>query len=256
MSESVAPKSSLRKRLEHAVTLHVDAQSEECMDYLAHPDILVAEFCDSFLAAQEYDHREESFWAEGQKEIPRRRWVDHIVQRLIEQQTTRVPVEPAYAFRYMARQIIPLWSEHARRAENPSDRRSSGGLDYIGIVEEEEPRAVLGVVKPQDDDGPYLSFLRLITCLSEVATEAQMERANRFLFKGAIPGRPSIDLHIITVDPPETQHQLVGLTHDLAHQFGVLLREEWQFPNLIRSTALLALDTDAFDGTLRVVWSV
>ena len=103
MSDSVALKSSLRKRLEHAMTLHVEAQGEECMDYLAHPDILVAEFCDSFLAAQEYDHREESFWAEGQTEAPRRRWVDHVVQRLIEQQNIQVPAEPAYGFRYLAR---------------------------------------------------------------------------------------------------------------------------------------------------------
>ena len=238
------------------MTLPADAQVEECMDYLAHPEILVAEFCESFLTAQEFDQREESFWAEGQKEVPRRRWVDHVVQRLIEQQTLRVPVEPAYAFRYLARQIIPLWSEQASLPENPTDRRSCGGLDYVGIVEEDEPRPVLGVVKPQGDDGPYLSFLCLITCLSEVATEAQMERANRFLFKGAISGRPSLDLHVVAVDPPVAPHALVGLTQDLAHQFSALLREEWQFPNLIRSISLLALHSAAFDGTLPVIWSV
>jgi hypothetical protein len=254
-----APRTALRKRLDLTRTLDPSAQVRECVEYLENPQILVMEFEDSFQTAEIFDNREESFWAQGQTDLPKRRWVDHVVQRLIESGDIGVALSPPYTFQYMARQIVPLWSSEGFTYDDATERRKGVGcIDYVGVIKEEEPRPVMGVIEPEEDVAPYVSFLRAITCLSEVCTDAQMERANRFLFKGAISGRPPIDLHIVGVDrdPTGADHELVQLTRDLAHQFAVLLREEGQFPNLLRNIALLSLRSDGFDGTLLPVWSV
>ena len=259
MPSSKAPRTALRKRLDHTRTLDVDAQLRECVEYLENPEILVLEFEDSFQTAELFDNREESFWAEGQTDVPKRRWVDHVVQRLIESGDIGVPLSPPYTFQYMARQIVPLWSSEGFTYDDATERRKGVGcIDYVGVIKEEEPRPVMGVIQPQEDVAPYVSFLRCITCLSEVCTEAQMARANRFLFKGAISGRPPIDLHIVAVDgdPAGGDHELVQLTRDLAHHFAVLLREEGPFPTLLRNIALLSLRSEDFQGTLQPVWSV
>ena len=47
----VVPRTSLRKRFELARTRDTQGQMRECVSYLENPEILVAEFCDSFLTA-------------------------------------------------------------------------------------------------------------------------------------------------------------------------------------------------------------
>ena len=259
MPGTKAPRTALRKRLDYTRTLDVDVQLRECVEYLENPEILVMEFEDSFQTAELFDAREESFWAQGQTDVPKRRWVDHVVQRLIDSGDIAVPLSPPYTFQYMARQIVPLWSSGGFECDDATERRKGVGcIDYVGVTKEEEPRPVMGVIEPEDDLAPYVSFLRCITCLSEVCSEAQMARANRFLFKGAISGRPPIDLHIVAVDrdPAGADHELVQLTRDLAHRFTVLLREAEQFSNLLRNITLLSLLSDGFDSTLHPVWSV
>lgn len=256
----VVPRTSLRKRFELARTYDPDMQLRECVEYLENPEILVAEFCDSFLTAEAFDNRSEDFCAYGQPEIPKRRWVDKVVQRLIDREHIRVP-EPACTFRYVAREIVPLWNSRVSPDDGADRRITGGGLDYVGLIED-DPDAVLpvlGVIKPKQDASPYLCFLRLITCLAEVSTGCQIERANRFLFKNTLSSRPTFDLHMLIVDaaPDERPHPLLSLTRDLAHQFSAGLREEWQFPNLLRSVVCAGMrSSDAFDGNLEAIWTI
>lgn len=261
MSQRMAPRTSLRKRFEQTRALDLEGHLRECVEYLENPQILVTEFADSFLTAEAFDNRQEDFCAHGQTSIPNRRWVDRVVQQLIEQENVRVELETPYSFRYLAREIIPLWSSSLETPDDRVDRRSTGGgISYVGVIEDEgeEPRPVLGVVKPEDDQTPYLSFLRLITCLAEVSTEPQMERASRFLFKGLLGSRPTFDLHIVQVDPDPScePHPLSHLSRDLAHQFNLLLKEEWQFPNLIRNIVCATMQRESFAGSFSVDWSV
>lgn len=257
MSASSATKTNLRKRLERACGFDAAAQLRDCVEYLEHPEILVAEFSDAFLTAEAFDNREEDFCAFGQAQIPKRRWADHVVQKLIE--AGGVGVGQDYAFRYLAREIIPLWTTDQKQHSDARDRRAgSGGIDYVGLIEEEEPKAVLGIVQPCEHDSPYLSLLRLLSCLAEVATESQMERANRFLFKGALSFPPTFDLHILQVGfEAEEEHKALGfLTRDLAHAFNRGLKEEWQFPNLLRHIYCLGMREDADGRQLEVLWRV
>ncbi len=260
MPDVIIPRTSLRRRFEHSRTLDPDMQMRECVEYLENPEILVAEFADSFLTAEAFDNRQEDFCSYGQTQIPKRRWVDRVIQQVIDHEHIQVLLKPPYQFRYVAREIVPLWNSSLSPDDGADRRLGDGGLDYVGAIEEQpdQPQPVLGVVKPDADPTPDLSFLRLITCLAEVSTSCQMERVSRFLFKNQLPARPTFDLHVALVDwdLEETHHPLAQLTRDLAHQFSTRLREEWQFPNLVRSLSLLALDTDSFDGTLRVLWSV
>jgi len=259
LHDRVAPRTSLRKRFEHSRTLDAEAQLRECVEYLENPQILVSEFADSFLTAEVFDNRQEDFCAHGQTSLPMRRWVDNIVQKLIEKENILVRLDPPYQFRYLAREIIPLWSSQGEPADDGADRRlGGGGISYVGVIEDGEPRPVLGVIKPKEDPTPYLSLHRLLTCLAEVSTAAQMERANRFLFKGMLPERPSFDLHIVAVDPsPDARPEALSeLTKDLAHQVNVLLKDEWQFPNLLRNIVYASMKSDSFDASLDVEWCV
>lgn len=259
MSNQVAPKTALRKRLEHTRMLDVDRQLHECVEYLENPQILVAEFADSYLTAEAFDNRQEDFCAHGQTQIPKRRWVDQIVQHLIDREEVEVPLADPYRFRYLAREIVPLWSSAGTPHGGPDRRVTGAGIDYVGLIEEEEgARPVLGVIKPQEDPTPYLSLLRLLTCLAEVSTEPQMERAGRFLFKGRLPDRFTFDLHMLLVDwqPPDPPHPLVQLTRDLAQQFNVLLKDEWQFPTLVKNIVCAGIPARDFDGRFLLEWCV
>lgn len=251
----LTPRTILRRRYEQSCELDEQGRLHECVEYLENPEILVSEFADSFLTAEAFDQRDEGFCAEGQARIPMRRWSDQVVQSLIEADSVTVLDRVPYVFRYVAREILPLWTQ--RTASERRGRRAAG-LHYVGLVEGDELLPVLGVVRPREDRGSYLSLLRLLTCLAEVSTEAQMERANRFLFKGALPSRPSFDLHIVGAGECSSDRgePLTQLTRDLAHAFATRLKEEWQFPDLVRNVSCLVMDTADFDGMLRVDWSV
>lgn len=257
MSSTPGTKTNLRKRLERTCDLDAGAQLRDCVEYLEHPEILVAEFSDAFLTAEAFDNREEDFCAFGQAQIPKRRWADHVVQKLIE--ADGVGVGNDYSFRYLAREIIPLWTTDPESSPNGAERRAgSGGIDYVGLIDEEEPKAVLGIVQPHEHESPYLSLMRLLSCLAEVATESQMERANRFLFKGALSFPPTFDLHLLQVGfEVEEAHKPLGfLTRDLAHAFNRGLKEEWHFPNLLRHIYCLGMCEGSAAHRLEVLWRV
>ncbi len=260
MQDVIIPRTSLRRRFEHSRTLDPDLQMRECVEYLENPEILVAEFADSFLTAEAFDNRQEDFCSYGQTQIPKRRWVDRVIQQVIDHEHIQVLLKPPYQFRYVAREIVPLWNSSLSPDDGADRRLGGGGLDYVGAIEEQpdQLQPVLGVVKPDADPTPYLSFLRLITCLAEVSTGCQMERVSRFLYKNQLPARPTFDLHVALVDwdPEETHHPLAQLTRDIAHQFNMRLREEWQFPNLLRHIVCARLPSQGFDGRFEVEWVV
>jgi hypothetical protein len=185
--------------------------------------------------------------------VRRRAVVDGAVQRMIDAPALKaVGVEP-YGFTYVARDIVPLWKQASAPCE-------AGGLDYVAITREELPAPILGVVNPSEHHAPFIALLRLFACLAEVGTDGQLERANRFLFKGAFAERVPFDLHVLMVDgsAPEAPSPLVQLTRDLAQVFSQRLSEEWALPPLIRQVQCLRIARPEFpfDGMLREDWRV
>ena len=56
-------KTALRDRYQRAAKLDEAGQTNECVEYLQNPEILVAEFADSYLTASEYDRSDQEFWS-------------------------------------------------------------------------------------------------------------------------------------------------------------------------------------------------
>lgn len=250
-------KTILRERYEYSRTLNEQGQMKECVEYLEHPEILVAEFADSHLTAEAWDQRDEDFRSPDHDDLPRRRSSDRVAKNLLGASEITVQAATPYRFEYVARDIVPFRAGIDEDAPADDHERRAAGLDYVGLIVEAEPMPVLGVIQPHNVHTPYHSLLRLLTGLAEVSTEAQVERASRFLFKGRLSSRPSFDLHILKSDdkPAGSAPPLAHLTKDLAHVFNALLKEEWQFPSLLRSISYLRMSDD-FDGTLEVEWCV
>lgn len=246
-------KTALRDRYQRAAKLDEDGQTNECIEYLQNPEILVAEFSDSYLTAGEYDRSDEEFWTPPE-DLPRRRVSDEVCDELMRASQLRVLDEPEVGVRYVAREIFPLRADLGGHLEG--DRRAAG-IDYVGLIPAEPPVPVLGVIQVPADRTPFLSLMRVLTCLAEVATPAQVARANRFLFKGVLPVAPSFDLQILVVDEGSAEDELPAiaqLTRDLAEAFSLRLREEWQFPDLVRHVYYLRFARKGFDGSLGVHW--
>jgi hypothetical protein len=248
------PVTALRARYERAVRLSLERQTQECIEYLQNPEILVAEFSDSFLMAEAFDHREEAFQSADEAGVPPPQTeCDVDVQRVMDAPSLKAIGSSQYLFRFVARDIVPLW----KRAAAPSG--AEAGLDYVGLTREAQPTPILGVID-RSEGACFLSFLRLLACLAEVATDAQVERANSFLFKGAVPERMPFDLHVLVSEGLESDASvaLAQLTHDLAHIFTEQLREDWSLPPLIHRILCMRIPSgaDPFTGALREAWKV
>jgi hypothetical protein len=244
-------KTALRDRYHRAAKLDEAGQTNECVEYLQNPEILVAEFADSYLTASEYDRSDQEFWAPPEN-LQRNRMSDEVCDQLMRASQLRVLDDPEYAFRYVAREIVPLRAALGGHLEG--DRRAAG-IDYVGLIAADPPVPVLGVIQVPADRTPFLSLMRVLTCLAEVSTASQVARANRFLFKGVLPAAPIFDLQILLVDEGGgDEPAITQLTHDLAEVFQLRLRDEWQFPNLVRRISYLRHDRKGFDGSLEVCW--
>ena len=254
---------TLRARYERTCGLDVDGQTRECIEYLQNPEILIAEFTDSFLMAEAFDAREQDFRSAELPIAIRKRQTDDAVRRLVgAQRLSLVGFEP-YRFRYVARDIVPLWTAASgMESGDLDDRRRFKGLDYVAITQEQNPVPILGVVVPCEMNAPYVSLLRGLTCLAEVSTESQIARVNRYLFRGVLQCPTPFDLHVLSVkkdgNEAEEPPPLAQLTRDLAEAFSSRIREEWHLPNLLRH--MLCLDMVSprteFDGSLSVRWHV
>lgn len=251
---------SLRARFERACRKDVDGQTRECVEYLQNPEILLAEFSDSFLMAEAYDTSEQDFRSQELPiAIPRRR-SDQVVRRLVASAADlRVTGGEPYRFRYVARDIVPLWTA-CGAPEGDDEGARIKGLDYVGITREPYPAPVLGVIVQPGTPAPYLALLRALTCLAEVSTESQMERVNKFLFRGLLSLPAAVDLHLLTVQCDETTETtaLSQLTRDLADVFSARIREEWQVPNVLRRIFCLQMPhpRQPFDGTIATLWRI
>src|SRR5215472_15961241 len=146
----------------------------ECVDYLQNPEVLIQEFVDAYSAVENCcDPEEQHFRAvEAGEDAPERR---ELLDRLFAAGTVTVFDTVPFEFTPLSRDVLAI----SCGTGQPVARLD--GLDYVAHMVDSEPVGVLGVVQHREASTPYALFLRLITCLSELAPAAQLAAADTAL---------------------------------------------------------------------------
>jgi hypothetical protein len=245
------PSTILRQRFERARALSLEAQMRECVDYLQNPEVLIQEFVDAYSAVENCcDPEEQHFQAvQGADDEPERR---QLLDRLFAAGTVKVFDTVPFEFTPLSRDVLSI----SCGTRQPVPRLD--GLDYVAHMIDSEPVGVLGVVQHPEAATPYVLFLRLITCLAELAPAAQLAAADAALWKGALGAEPKLDLQLVLrdSDPEPAQSTLRQLTHDLAEAFYAGISEEWQFPDVLRNIVCLLPAPADSDELLILEWCV
>jgi hypothetical protein len=246
------PSTILRQRFERARALSLEGQMRECIDYLQNPEVLIQEFVDAYVAVESCcDPEEQQFQVlPPNPEDPATRRV--MLERLFANGSVTVFDTVPFEFTCLGRDVASVSGGTGKPVPGID------GLDYVGHMIDAEPVGVLGVVQHDETSTPFSLFLRLITCLSEIAPEAQLRAADAALFKGALGEEPKLDLQLLLreaeVDP--AQATLRQLTHDLAEAFYAGVSEEWQFPDVLRNIVCLLPAPADSDESLILEWCV
>jgi hypothetical protein len=246
------PSTILRQRFERARQLSPERQMRECVDYLQNPEVLIQEFIDAYVAVESCcDPDEQQFQVIAPNaEDPATRKV--MLERLFANGSVSVFDTVPFEFACVARDVASVSGSTGKPVPGVD------GLDYVGHLIDAESVGVLGVVQHDDNATPFSLFLRLITCLSEIAPEAQLKAADATLFKGALGEEPKFDLQLLLkqAEAEPAQATLRQLTHDLAEAFYAGVSEEWQFPDVLRNIVCLLPAPADSDESLILEWCV
>lgn len=163
-----------------------------------------------------------------------------------------------YRFRYVEREISPLRAPGVGRPDS-----GRGGIDYVARrLSGGKEQPCLGEIKVKADQNAFYAFIQLLTYLSELATQQQVERIQEHTLFGKDVGlSPSFDLHILLADFSREgkRGELTGKTQELATYFKNALRKcEPKLAGLLGSVLCLEMDVSSFEQTkvLNLRWKV
>jgi hypothetical protein len=241
VSARTGPQTALRERYELIRGHHAARQLRECVDYLENPEVFVAEFVDSYHAMERF--------AKSGRRMPRGSSSDligaaKVIESLAGEERILVPERGTYAFRLVSPEQDP--------PKHPPL------IDYTALTLDDSPAPILGGVAAPPGSSPYLTLLRLLIGLSEVAPPPSLETTAMDLFGTALTTPAAFDLHLVLQSSVHEQciQPLLQLTRDLADVFHTHVADEWQFPNPLRQISCLELDIEDFGGSLALAWSV
>jgi hypothetical protein len=234
-----------RLRYERSCRLELSAQVEECADYLQNPEVLIAEFLESYYEVEgKLDpDRHDALFEASHEELVLEPYFDSLVLQI----DTGAGTE---AVRCLAGAFAPLPGEIHPALEQK-------GVDYVGVREGSQ-RVVLGVSDTQHPATGFCLLLRALNCLAELAPPFQVARLRRHVLRDRVDPEPAFDLQIgIAVReraPIETA--LLELTRDLAEVFKRRISDEPQFEGSIGRIECLEVAAGAKPaaGSLRVHW--
>jgi hypothetical protein len=234
-----------RHRYERSLGLALEAQIEECADYLQHPGVLVAEFLESY------------YLVEGKLDPER-----HDAQ--LEATTAELVLEPFYdslelrihhgheveTIRCMAGAFAPLPGELHPALEHK-------GVDYVAVREGSQ-RIVLGVTEATAEASAFSLLLRGLNCLAELAPPFQLARLRRHVLRNRVDPDPAFDLQIGIAgrERAPLEASLLELCRDLAEIFKARVGAEAQFEGSVGRIECLELGTgpSSPSPSLRVYW--
>ena len=164
-----------------------------------------------------------------------------------------VGTQPPYKFQYVEREVPHL------RTETMVEQDGKGWIDYIA---KSDGTPILGEIKYNGDQNPFYAFIQLITYLSEMATENQIERANNHkLFGDGVEDIESFDLHIFLANFNDRgeKGKLIDLTFKLAKGFMKRLEEYPELSQMIRNILCISAtinETEPSFTELKCLWNI
>ena len=236
-----------RQRFERASSLELASQLQECVDYLENPQVLIAEFLESYYLVEsklDPEQEDESLEALGE-EVVLEPFFDSL--ELMVRAGSRVE-----RVRCLTGAFAPLAGE-----VHPALERQ--GVDFVGLREGSE-RIVLGVSDPNGDSSSFALLLRGLNCLAELAPPFQLTRLRRHVLRERLDPDGCFDLllGIGGVDKEPDALSLMLLTRDLAEVFKRAMEAEGQFSGTVGRIDCVSLDgvTPGSEAPLKVRWRV
>ena len=235
-----------RLRYERSCTLERAAQVEECADYLQNPEVLIAEFLESYYQVEgKLDpDRHDAIFEASHEELVLEPYFDSLVLHVDTGGATE-------AIRCLAGAFAPLPGELHPALEQK-------GVDYVGVREGTQ-RIVLGVSETQHEATGFCLLLRGLNCLAELTPPLQVTRLRRHVLRDRVDPEAAFDLQIGIAarerTPAETA--LLELTRDLAEMFKRRIGDEPQFAGSIGQIECLEIGaggTRSAGGSLRLHW--
>ena len=233
-----------RERYLFSRDLDLQAQVEECADYLQHPDVLITEFLESYYRVEaELDpEREDALLETSRGELVLEPFYDS--QELFVRRRGR-PDEP---IRCLGGAFDPL-----PEAQHPA--LDHQGLDYMGL--RSSGRRVLGVTTTPEKQSAYVLMLRALNCLAEITPPFQLARLAKHVLRGRAEADVPLDLQLgLPQGERSSLHTaLVVLTRDLAEIFKAGLAAQPQFADTLGRIECLEFEAqNAAEGRLRLRW--
>ena len=240
MPEFLTP---FRSHYEHSRNLDYEAQLRECADYVAHPEVLLTEFFESYyLVERKFDPDRGPAHDEAD---------DFVVEPFYDELEIEIVSDTGERDRIVCAggAFDPLPG-----GGHPALRRR--GLDYVGM--RGETRIVLGVSEAWEEATPYLLLLRVLNCFAEIAPPFQLNQLRGLVLRERIESDATFDLQIIRRPPASEEAALGELTRDLAEAFKERVLAEPQFRGTLGWIECLQPGGPATDAgaTLLLDWRI
>jgi hypothetical protein len=241
-----APRTPLRASYERVRGFGAEAQLQECVDLLEHPDVLANDLAEAYVlldSCAEPPEDPPAVEVAGEDEIPLERFQAGELVRVAGMETAEL--------RLLSGRLDPLAA-------------GGYGLDYVGVQLDPDPAPVLGAVATLEESTPYSVLMRLLCCFVEMSPPAMVAFWDEHLFKGGLGANPRFHLHLGIWSPGEMTLRGVGpahfslyeLTRDLAALAREACRESPPLGNYLASITCLRLDGEDSEGPLAFAWRV
>jgi hypothetical protein len=244
MDELITP---FRLRYERSCALELAAQLEECADYLQNPEVLIAEFLESYywVEGKLDPDRHDALFEASHEELVLEPYFDSLVLQIESDGATE-------AVRCLAGAFAPLPGEIHPALEQK-------GVDYVGVREGSQ-RIVLGVSDTHHEATGFCLLLRGLNCLAELAPPFQVARLRRHVLRDRVDPEAAFDLQIgiAARERAPVETALLELTRDLAEMFKRRISDAPQFAGSIGRIECLEIgagSSHSAAGSLRVHWT-
>ena len=245
------PRQSTILRLDHGLarTLDQGAQLKQCVDHLENPEVLGHELRQSWLTVERVCRAVRAAPAPGPVAAVGREDTDVLeLEHFYGGREVEVATPELHFFECLASNLQPL----ARAVEEPD----FDGLDYVGLVQVNTARGVLGVIESKSDHSPYLLLLRALCGFVELAAALRCGGLADENLARALAGEPRFDLHLVLSEPVDRDAPLHQLTRDLAESVK-RAAVDMKTPSLPLGDILcLRMDLAGFSGRLEHEWIV